>query len=105
MKTFCLSKLFQLTFVDDLLPEKGSNINRAKTSTGGGVCTNSSSNNVTVTNKPLSKTNSTSIISQQPSNLAANGTIMEVTSARKNASENTHMENELKVMPYFLLIS
>ena len=86
--------------MDDLLPEKGSNINRPKTSNvGSGVCLNTSSSNVTVTNKPLSKTNATSILSQQPSNLASNGAIMKVRSARKNAfgNGNTHIENELKI--------
>ena len=84
--------------MDDLLPEKGSNINRAKTSGGGGVCLNTSSSNVTVTNKPLSKTNATSIMSQHPSNLASNGAIMKVRSARKNVFGNAHIENKLKII-------
>ena len=91
--------------MDDLLPEKKcSNTNTTtRTSYGSGVCTNSSASNVTVMSKPLSKTNATSIISQQPSNLAANGNSVEVTtSARKNSSGNSYIENELKVNNYLI---
>lgn len=89
--------------MDDLLPEKKhcSNSTTATTPTrtsyniGGGVGTNTSGSNGNNMNKPPSKSNSTSIISQQPSNLTGNGNCVDV--ARKNSSGNSYIENELKV--------
>ena len=87
--------------MDDLLPEKkqcsnstaATTTTRASYSIGGGVGSNSSGSNGNAMNKPISKANSTSIISQQPSNLTGNGNCV----ARKNSSGNSYIENELKV--------
>ena len=103
-----LSKHFQLTFVDDLLPEKKQQPSTSHSTTNPPTTTStsrtnysgasSSTNNVSVMSKPLSKMNTTSNILQQPSNLAGNRNPVDVTNnTRKTTSGNSHTENELKV--------
>ena len=103
-----LSKHFQLTFVDDLLPEKKQQPSVSHSTTNPPTTTStsrtnysgasSSTNNVSVMSKPLSKMNTTSNILQQPSNLAGSRNPVDVTNnTRKTTSGNSHTENELKV--------
>ena len=108
--------MFQLTFVDDLLPEKkGTTINTGITTNSSGACVISSSSSVNVMNKPLSKTNATSsssssqlCISIPPKHEATStralatttGNGSEVilgTSTQKSTSGTVNVDNELKV--------
>ena len=76
--------------MDDLIPEKKQNSTTRATVSGGRT---SSASNVMC--KPLTKTNSTS--SQQSPKLTETGNNADVATTRSNTSENTSLENELKV--------